>query len=58
MILRWLGRVDYEPTLREMQRFTDERNAATADELWLLEHPPVFTLGMAADPGHVVRGAY
>lgn len=54
MILRWLGRVDYEPTLREMQRFTDERTAATADELWLLEHPPVFTLGMAADPGHVL----
>jgi lipoyl(octanoyl) transferase len=54
MIVRWLGRVEYEPTLREMQRFTDERNAATPDELWLLEHPPVFTLGMAADPGHVL----
>ncbi len=34
MIVRWLGRVDYEPTLQQMQRFTDERNAATADELW------------------------
>lgn len=37
-----------------MQRFTDERDAATPDELWLLEHPPVFTLGMNADPGHLL----
>ena len=54
MITRWLGRVEYEPTLRAMQRFTDERGPATEDELWLLEHPPVFTLGMAADPTHVL----
>lgn len=54
MIVRWLGRVEYEPTWRAMQRFTDERTATTADELWLLEHPPVFTLGMAADRGHVL----
>jgi lipoyl(octanoyl) transferase len=54
MISRWLGRVEYEPCYQSMQRFTDERNAATSDELWLLEHPPVFTLGMAADPGHVL----
>ena len=54
MITRWLGRVEYEPTWRAMQRFTDERNADTEDELWLLEHPPVFTLGMAADPTHVL----
>ncbi len=52
--LRWLGRVEYEPTWRAMQRFTDERDAATPDELWLLEHPPVFTLGMNADPGHLL----
>jgi lipoyl(octanoyl) transferase len=48
--LRWLGRVDYEPTWRAMQRFTDERGPDTPDELWLLEHPPVYTLGMNADP--------
>jgi lipoyl(octanoyl) transferase len=54
VITRWLGRVEYEPTWRAMQRFTDERDADTEDELWLLEHPPVFTLGMAADPGHVL----
>jgi len=54
VITRWLGRVDYAPTLAAMQRFTDERDAETADEIWLLEHPPVFTLGMAADRAHVL----
>ena len=54
MILRWLGRVDYEPTLQAMQRFTDTRDADSVDELWLLEHPPVFTLGMAADSSHLL----
>jgi len=52
--LRWLGRVDYEPTWRAMQRFTDERGPDTPDELWLLEHPPVYTLGMNADASHVL----
>ena len=52
--LRWLGRVEYEPTWRAMQRFTDERGPDTPDELWLLEHPPVYTLGMNADPSHVL----
>jgi lipoyl(octanoyl) transferase len=37
-----------------MQRFTDERNAATPDEIWFLEHPPVFTLGMNASTAHVL----
>src|SRR5688572_20191628 len=37
-----------------MQRFTDERGERTPDEIWLLEHPPVFTLGMNADPTHVL----
>jgi lipoyl(octanoyl) transferase len=54
MIVRWLGRVEYEPTWRAMQSFTDARDAATDDELWLLEHPPVFTLGMAADRNHLL----
>jgi lipoyl(octanoyl) transferase len=53
-IVRRLGRVEYEPTWRAMQRFTDERNAATPDEIWLLEHPPVFTLGMNASAAHVL----
>ena len=52
--VKWLGRVDYEPTWREMQRITDTRDANTPDEIWLLEHPPVFTLGLNADAGHVL----
>ncbi len=53
-VVKWLGRVDYEPTWRAMQHFTDERGPDTPDEIWLLEHPPVFTLGMNADPAHLL----
>jgi lipoyl(octanoyl) transferase len=53
-VVRWLGQVPYEPTWRQMQRLTDTRDATTPDEIWLLEHPPVFTLGMNADPAHVL----
>ena len=53
-VLRWLGRVDYEPTWRRMQRFTDERDGETRDEIWFLEHPPVFTQGMNGRPEHVL----
>jgi lipoic acid synthetase len=52
--VKYLGRVEYEPTWREMQRITDTRNQHTPDAIWLLEHPPVFTLGLNADPGHVL----
>lgn len=53
-VLRHLGLVEYEPTWRAMQRFTDARNASTRDEIWLLEHPPVYTLGMAGRREHVL----
>ncbi|MGB6603967.1 MAG: lipoyl(octanoyl) transferase LipB [Steroidobacteraceae bacterium] len=53
-VVRRLGLVDYEPTWRAMQRFTEERDAATPDEIWFLEHPPVFTLGMNASRGHLL----
>lgn len=53
-ILRNLGVAEYEPTWRAMQRFTDERGPDTPDEIWLLEHPPVFTLGMNASRDHVL----
>jgi lipoyl(octanoyl) transferase len=53
-VLRWLGRVDYEPTWRAMQRLVDARGPDTPDEIWFLEHPPVFTLGMNARPEHVL----
>lgn len=52
--VRWLGRVDYEPTWRAMQTFTNERDADTPDQIWFLEHPPVFTLGMNAAPEHLL----
>jgi lipoyl(octanoyl) transferase len=53
-LIRRLGRVDYEPTWRAMQRFTDQRGPQTPDEIWFLEHPPVFTLGMNASPAHLL----
>lgn len=53
-VVRNLGLVEYEPTWRAMQRFTDERGPDTPDEIWLLEHPPVFTLGMNASRDHVL----
>jgi lipoyl(octanoyl) transferase len=54
VIVRHLGLVDYEPTWRAMQRFTDERTDTTPDEVWFLEHPPVFTLGMNAKREHLL----
>jgi lipoyl(octanoyl) transferase len=53
--VRRLGTVDFEPTWRRMQSFTAERQVDTADEIWLLEHPPVFTLGLGADAKHLLR---
>ncbi|MFD1043430.1 lipoyl(octanoyl) transferase LipB [Pseudoxanthomonas kaohsiungensis] len=49
-----LGRQPYEPVWRAMQRFTDARGEDTVDELWLVEHEPVFTLGQAGKPEHVL----
>jgi lipoyl(octanoyl) transferase len=54
LIVRHLGRVEYQPTWHDMQRFTDERGPASADELWFLEHPPVFTLGLNGRREHVL----
>lgn len=53
-LVRHLGRVDYSPTWKAMQRFTDERDASTPDEIWLAEHPPVFTLGVNAKREHLL----
>jgi lipoyl(octanoyl) transferase len=53
-LLRDLGRRPYEPVWRAMQAFTDARSEDTADELWLVEHEPVFTLGQAGRPEHVL----
>ena len=48
------GRESYDITFAAMRAFTDARTPQTADELWIVEHPPVFTLGLAADPEHVL----
>jgi lipoyl(octanoyl) transferase len=53
-LLRDLGRRPYEPVWRAMQAFTDARGEDTADELWLVEHAPVFTLGQAGRAEHVL----
>ncbi|GAB4414985.1 MAG: lipoyl(octanoyl) transferase LipB [Sideroxydans sp.] len=53
--IRALGLVEYEPTWRAMQRFTAERNTDTPDEIWLLQHPPVYTLGQAGKPEHLLH---
>lgn len=52
--MRELGRQPYEPVWRAMQRFTDARDENTTDEIWLVEHDPVFTLGQAGKPEHVL----
>ena len=54
-LLRRLGRVDYEAAWRAMQDYTRARDADSDDELWLLEHPPVYTLGIAGRPQHLPR---
>jgi lipoyl(octanoyl) transferase len=52
--VRRMGRRDYQPVWRAMQQFTDRRTPETVDELWLLEHPPVFTQGQAGKAEHVL----
>ena len=54
-VVKHLGLVDYEPTWRAMQALTDARTAGTADELWVLEHPAVYTLGLAGKEEHLLR---
>ncbi|WP_148717623.1 lipoyl(octanoyl) transferase LipB [Chitinolyticbacter meiyuanensis] len=53
--MRLLGQQPYEPTWHAMQAFTDARNSDTPDEIWLLEHPPVFTLGQAGKTEHILQ---
>lgn len=54
LIIRDLGRVDYVDTWQRMQQFTDTRDEQTPDELWLLEHDPVFTQGQAGKAEHLL----
>ncbi|HQR09876.1 MAG TPA: lipoyl(octanoyl) transferase LipB [Casimicrobiaceae bacterium] len=55
IVVRAMGRTDYEDTWRAMRAFTDARGAGTPDELWLTEHPPVYTLGLAGRREHLLR---
>jgi len=54
-VVKRLGHVDYEPTFQAMQEFTATRTAETPDELWIVEHPPVYTLGQAGKPEHILE---
>ena len=53
-VVRWLGRVDYATAWQAMLDFTTTRNAQTPDELWVCEHPPVYTLGQAGKSEHLL----
>jgi lipoyl(octanoyl) transferase len=55
IVLKSLGQVEYEPTWRAMQDFTAQRGPETPDEIWLCEHPPVFTQGLAGKPEHLLH---
>jgi lipoyl(octanoyl) transferase len=55
VIVRRLGRVDYAATFAAMRDFTATRDDDTPDELWLCEHPPVFTQGLSGKPEHLLR---
>lgn len=54
-VLRNLGLRDYVTTWRQMQQFTADRTPETADEIWITEHPPVYTLGLNGKPEHLLR---
>lgn len=51
----WRGEIDYASCFDAMRAFTDSRTAETPDAMWLVAHPPVYTLGLAGDPAHLLR---
>lgn len=55
LLTRYLGVQPYEAVWQRMRDFTDQRSAQTADELWLVQHPPVFTQGQAGRPEHLLN---
>ncbi|MGZ5077323.1 MAG: lipoyl(octanoyl) transferase LipB [Methylobacter sp.] len=54
-IIRDLGQQDYESVWQAMQQFTQNRDAETEDEIWITEHPPVYTLGLNGNPEHLLN---
>jgi len=55
VIVKRLGRQDYETVWRQMQEFTQQRNEETADEMWIVEHLPVYTLGLSGKREHLLQ---
>ncbi|MDR2014057.1 MAG: lipoyl(octanoyl) transferase LipB [Azoarcus sp.] len=55
MCVKRLGFTGYAPALEAMKLFSSTRDARTPDEIWLLEHPPIFTLGLAGNPAHLLQ---
>lgn len=55
VVVKQLGRVEYVPTWQAMQDFTARRTADTPDEIWVVEHAPVYTLGLNGTPEHLLR---
>lgn len=56
-IIKYLGPSDYQKTWADMKQFTDQRDADTADELWITEHAPVFTQGLNGKPEHILKSS-
>ena len=57
VVIKRLGLVEYAPTWQNMQSFTDRRDEQTTDEIWFLQHPPVYTLGLNGSPEHLLAPA-
>lgn len=55
IMIRHLGMQDYLPTYEAMKSFTANRTEETPDEIWVLQHPPTYTLGQAGDPAHLLK---
>src|SRR5690554_2605324 len=55
LVIRQLGRQDYLPVWQAMHHFTDQRDDTTSDEIWFVEHNPVFTQGQAGKPEHLLN---
>ena len=56
--IRYLGQQPYEDSWQAMQAFTNQRDAGTPDEIWVVEHPPVFTQGQAGKPEHILQTSH
>ena len=56
-VIKHLGLVEYQPTYCAMRQFTASRHAGTADELWVVQHPPVYTVGLAGRAEHLPRSS-